>query len=72
MNEITKAIKELSDTEPSIPDSEFHESLFTNNNYREGPMTNNNVMGNQYTQSNTGGGKMFQGEGMAIHFGKDV
>ncbi|CAG8954110.1 hypothetical protein HYFRA_00009214 [Hymenoscyphus fraxineus] len=62
VDQLTKAIEDISAIEPSIPDSEFQQTTFTNNNFADGPMTNNNVLGDQKFQANYGTGKQFQAE----------
>lgn len=71
VEQLDKAIKDVSDIEPSIPESLFEGTAFTNNNYGLGPMTNYNVQGDQYSQTNTGSGKQFQAASQTINFGKD-
>lgn len=68
---LTKAIEDLSAIPPSIPDSEFQEPTFTNNNFGSGPMTNINVSGDQKYQANYGTGKAFQAESQIFHMGKE-
>ncbi|ORY64997.1 uncharacterized protein BCR38DRAFT_431594 [Pseudomassariella vexata] len=71
VDQLGKAIEDLSGIEPSIPDSEFRETAFANNNFGTGPMTANNVVGNQKFQANYGTGKQFQAETQTFHMGKD-
>jgi hypothetical protein len=71
VDQLTKAIQDISTVAPSIPDSEFQETTFTNNNFGDGPMTNNNVLGNQKFQANYGTGKQFQAETQTFNMGKD-
>jgi hypothetical protein len=71
VDQLTKAIQDISTIEPSIPDSEYQETSFTNNNFGNGPMTNNNVLGNQKFQANYGTGKQFQAETQTFNMGKD-
>jgi hypothetical protein len=72
VEQITKAIQDISSIEPSISDSELQERTFSNNNFGDGPMTVNNVLGNQKSQANYGTGKTFQAETMSCNMGKDV
>lgn len=68
---LVKAIEELSTVPPSIPDSQFQEITFTNNNFGSGSITNNNVMGDQKFLANFGTGKAFQAEKQTFNMGKD-
>lgn len=71
VDQLTKAIQEMSGIKPSIPDSEFQETTFTNNSFGDGHMTNNNVQGNQKFMANYGTGKQFQAETQTFNMGKD-
>ncbi|KAI6344489.1 hypothetical protein MCOR25_011089 [Pyricularia grisea] len=70
IEELSKAIKELSDIEPSIADSEFRQGTFSNNNYGSGAQTNNNVSGNDNI-NNFGGGTQRNYLAEKMNFGKD-
>ncbi|KAH9206205.1 hypothetical protein DL95DRAFT_429663 [Leptodontidium sp. 2 PMI_412] len=67
---INKAIEEVSDIEPSIPDSVLQETASTNNNFGNGPMTNNNVSGNQFNMTNNSTGEQYQAETQNISISK--
>ncbi|EHK99126.1 hypothetical protein M7I_4958 [Glarea lozoyensis 74030] len=70
VEQLKKAIEELSAISHSIPDSELDETSITNNNFGNGPMTNNNVSGNQKFQANFGSGEQFQAESQVFHMSK--
>lgn len=70
VDEIAKAIRDVSGIESSIPESVLHDIAFTNNNFGSGPMTNHNVQGNQYSQTNNSTGQQFQAEHQTITIGK--
>ncbi|KAH6717475.1 hypothetical protein BKA61DRAFT_547365 [Leptodontidium sp. MPI-SDFR-AT-0119] len=67
---INKAIEEVSDIEPSIPDSVLQETASTNNNFSNEPMTNNNVSGNQFNMTNNSTGEQYQAETQNISISK--
>lgn len=71
VDQLTKAIEDISSIEPSTPNSKFQKSPVTNSYFGDGPMTNNHVFGNQNYQANYGTGKQFQAETQTVNIGKD-
>ncbi|KAL2064627.1 hypothetical protein VTL71DRAFT_3764 [Oculimacula yallundae] len=63
---VKEAVKQMSNMEPSIPDSLLQETAFTNNNFGNGPMTNNNVQGDQFTMTNNSTGEQYQAKEQTI------
>ena len=66
IEQIAKAIKEVSEMQASVPDSEFRDTPVTNNMYGDGTQNINEVQGNQYLS--TGSSNMYNATTMT--FGK--
>jgi hypothetical protein len=66
VKELSNAIEDVSEIQPSVPDIEFQDTTFTNNNYGEGTQTISHVQGDQYLA--TGSSKMYNANTMT--FGK--
>ena len=64
--QIVKAITEVSAISPSVPENEFQEPGFTNNNYGSG--TQNNAQGENIAQ---GSARLYSSGGGTMTFGKD-
>jgi hypothetical protein len=67
IEQIAKAMKEVSEIEASVSDSEFQGTTATNNMFGDGTQNVNNVDGDQYLA--TGSAKMYNATSMT--FGKD-
>jgi hypothetical protein len=67
VEQVAKAIAEVSAISPSVPEHLLQDTIFTNNSYGPGPQTNYNAQGDQYNHS--GRGKMYNAKTMS--FGSD-
>lgn len=71
IEQLRKAIEELSNMEPSIADSELPQWSFTNTNSGSGTQTNNNVAGDAKLNQLYGNGTQNNYTGGVLNFGKD-